>query len=192
MKTYRLRAISRNFLSQSLTVFCAIFCASLISLSVSAQDPPAAQSNTIDIQSIVARPIPTRTVGLEPGKIKKWSLRDAIMTALENNVEIDLERENVRMIQYDLIGAQGFYDPTATSRIFYNNSGRATATRDQGLTEGNTITSKSLQYNFGMFKNFERWGSSLQADFNNTRASSNQSTLDTEYNNAIAFTFVQP
>src|SRR5262245_63838299 len=120
MKTYRLRAISRNFLSQSLTVFCAIFCASLISLSVSAQDPPAAQSNTIDIQSIVARPIPTSTVGLEPGKIKKWSLRDAIMTELENNVEIDLAREHVGMIKNDLIEAHALYNPTATSRTLHH------------------------------------------------------------------------
>src|SRR5262245_846455 len=156
MKSYRLRAISRNILSQSLTVFCAVFCASLISLSVAAQDPPAQQSPTIDTQSIVARPIPQRTVGLEPGKIKKWSLRDAIMTALESNVEIELERENVRLMQYDLIGAQGFYDPTATSRILYNRSGTPTTSRDQGLEGGNTINRQALQYNFGMTKNFER------------------------------------
>src|SRR5262245_39663790 len=149
MKTYRLRDISRDFLSQSLTVFCAIFCASLISLHVVAQDPPAQQSTTIDTKSIVARPIPLRTVGLEPGKVKKWSLRDAIMTALDNNVEIDLERENVRMMQYDLIAAQGYYDPTATSTMLYNKSITPTSSRVSGLESGNTIASDAMIYNFG-------------------------------------------
>ena len=80
-----------------------------------AQDTQATPSASIQTQDIVARPIPERTVGLEPGKIVKWTLKDAILAALENNVDIQLEQENVRFIQYDLIAAQGFYDPTATS-----------------------------------------------------------------------------
>src|SRR5215813_12735381 len=158
MKPNRLRAIARNFLSQSLTIFCAVFCASLITLSVSAQDPPAQQSTTIDTQNIVARPIPQRTVGLEPGKVKQWSLRDAIMTALENNVDIELERENSRLIQYDLIAAQGFYDPTTTSTIIYNKSASPNSFRFSG-TNSAAVTTDALTYNFGAIKNFERWGS---------------------------------
>src|SRR5262245_14091671 len=107
MKNIRPRAFVRDVISHSSTVLCAIFCASLISLSVAAQDPPASQdSSTIKTQDIVARPIPQRTTGLDPGKVKQWSLRDAIMVALDNNVDIELEKENVRMMQYDLIAAQ--------------------------------------------------------------------------------------
>lgn len=193
MKTNRLRAIARNFLSQSLTVFCAIFCASLISLPVAAQDPPATQSPAIQTENIVARPIPLRTVGLEPGKIKKWSLRDAIMTALDNNVEIELEKENVRMMQYDLIAAQGFYDPTTTSTILFNKSLTPTSSRASGLLEGsNTIASDALIYNFGATQNFQRWGSRIEADFNNRRLGSNVNTLSTSYQPALTFTFTQP
>ena len=121
MKNNWLRAAACNFLSlrlaPCLTVFCAIFCASLISTPAAAQDAKATPSSTIQTQDIVARPIPERTVGLDPGKIVKWTLKDAILAALENNVDIQLEQENVRFVQYDLIAAQGFYDPTATSRI---------------------------------------------------------------------------
>jgi HAE1 family hydrophobic/amphiphilic exporter-1 len=175
-----------------LTVFCAIFCASLISMHAVAQDSQATPSPSIQIQDIVARPIPQRTVGLTPGKVVKWYLRDAIEAALEKNIDIELERENVRMIQYDLIAAQGFYDPTATSRILYNSLGRATALRDQGLDGGNTITSKSYTYNFGMTKNLERGGGFLQADFFNLRSSSNTSQLSTEYTPTLVFNFNQP
>jgi outer membrane protein len=190
------RAVARRITSLNLapllTVFCAIFCASLVSMPVAAQDTQATQSTPIDTKDIVARPIPQRTVGLEPGKIVKWSLRDAILAAYEKNVDIELEKENVRMMQYDLIAAQGFYDPTVTSSILYNSFGRATAQRDQGLQQGNTLTSKSLGYNFGATKNLERWGGILQADFNNTRLSSNQSVLNTEYRPAFSLQFSQP
>jgi outer membrane protein len=190
------RAVARRIpslnLTPYLTVFCAIFCASLISMPAAAQDTQATQNPPIDTKDIVARPIPLRTVGLEPGKIVKWTLRDAILAAYEKNVDIELEKENVRMMQYDLIAAQGFYDPAMTSSIFYNSFGRATAQRDQGLQQGNTLTSKSLGYNFGATKNLERWGGILQADFNNTRLSSNQSVLSTEYRPAFSFQFTQP
>ncbi|HKQ72516.1 MAG TPA: TolC family protein [Blastocatellia bacterium] len=192
MKTYRLRDVSRNFLSHSLTVICAIFCASLISPFVAAQNPPAQPSTTINTQDIVARPIPLRTIGLEPGKIKKWSQRDAIMAALENNIEIDLERENVRLMQYDLIAAQGFYDPSVTSSIFFNKSITPTAARVTGLESGNTVTSDALIYNFSGTQNFERWGSRVQAEFNNRRQGSNINTLTTSYQPSLEFTFTQP
>src|SRR5262245_18963480 len=190
------RAVARRItslnLAPCLTVFCAIFCASLISMPAAAQDTQATQSTPIDTKDIVARPIPQRTVGLEPGKIVTWTLRDAILAAYEKNVDIELEKENVRMIQYDLIAAQGFYDPTVTSTTLYNSFGRATAQRDQGLQQGNTLTSKSLGYNFGATKNLERWGGILQADFFNTRVSSNQSALNTEYRPAFSLQFTQP
>ena len=86
------RAVARRFLNLSLapclTVFCAIFCASLIPMPAAAQDTQATPSASIQTQEIVARPIPERTVGLEPGKIVKWTLKDAILAALENNVDL--------------------------------------------------------------------------------------------------------
>src|SRR5262247_3960870 len=165
------RAVARSFpsLAPCLTVCCAIFCASLISMPAAAQDTQATQSSSIDTQSIVARPIPERTVGLAPGKIMKWSLRDAILAAYEKNVDIELERENVRMIQYDLIAAQGFYDPTMTSTILYNKSAQPTTFRASGLDAGNTINQNSLTYNFGATQNIERWGGFLRSDFRNSR-----------------------
>jgi HAE1 family hydrophobic/amphiphilic exporter-1 len=190
------RAVARRItslnLAPCLTVFCAIFCASLVSMPAAAQDTQATQSTPIDTKDIVARPIPERTVGLEPGKVVKWTLRDAILAAYEKNVDIELEKENVRMMQYDLISFQGFYDPTMTSSIFFNKSSRATAQRDQGLDGGNTISNRSLTYNFGANKNMERWGGLLQADFFNTRASSNQSALTTQYTPSMQFQFTQP
>ena len=59
-----------------------------------AQQPATTQSNAQ--LPPVLRPIPQRTVGLDPSKVVRWTLRDAILKALENNVDMELERENVR------------------------------------------------------------------------------------------------
>jgi outer membrane protein len=190
------RAVARRIpslnLAPCLTVFCAIFCASLVSMPAAAQDTQATQSSPIDTKDIVARPIPQRTVGLEPGKIVKWTLRDAILAAYEKNVDIELEKENVRMMQYDLIAAQGFYDPTMTSSILYNKSAQPTTFRASGIDAGNTINQDSLTYNFGAIKNFERWGGILRSNFNNSRVISNTNTLTTLYSPALQFQFTQP
>jgi outer membrane protein len=193
-----LRATAREFISLSLwppclTVFCAVFFASLISMPAAAQDTQTPPSSNVQTDNIVARPVPERTVGLESGKVVKWSLRDAILAALEKNVDIQIEQENVRMGQYNLISAQGFYDPAVSSRILYQSVGRATAQRDQGLADQtSTITSKSYTYNFGMSKYLEKWGSQVTADFNNERLSSNQSNLTTQYSPSMQFGITQP
>jgi outer membrane protein len=187
------RVVARRFLSLApcLTVFCAIFCASLISMPAAAQDAQATPSASIQTQDIVARPVPERTTGLDPGKIVKWTLKDAILAALENNVDIQLEQENVRFVQYDLIAAQGFYDPAVTSRIEFNknivpNVGRFTGSSDD------TVSSDTLIYNFGASKNIERGGGILFANFNNRRQTSNNSNLLTSYSPGMSFQFNQP
>jgi HAE1 family hydrophobic/amphiphilic exporter-1 len=196
MNNNRLRAVAREFLSLTmppcLTVFCAVLFASLISMPAAAQDTQTPQSATIQVQDIVARPIPERTVGLDPGKVVKWYLKDAILAALEKNVDIQLEQENVRIAQYDLIATQGVYDPRVTSSILYNKSAQPTTFRAAGIDSGNTITRDSTSYNFGAVQNIERWGSVLQADFTNSRVVSNTNTLTTLYSPSLQFQLTQP
>src|SRR5690349_8143891 len=40
-----------------------------------------------------------------------WTLRDAIANALDNNVDIAIERKNVKISELNLKAAQGVYDP---------------------------------------------------------------------------------
>jgi len=195
MTTRSFRAAARHFASLSLAVCCSL----AVVLPVRGQDPAPTQTPQQDQQAQTAqnepsaRPIPQRTVGLEPGKVVKWTLRDAITAALAKNVDIELERENIRLQQYDLIAAQGFYDPTTTSTILYNKSTRPTSFRAAGTTgDANTISSETLTYNFGARKSFERWGSILSADFNNGRSVSNTNNLTTQYSPSLTFNFTQP
>ncbi len=154
-----------------------------------AQDAPKAQDG-VQLPP-VSRPLPTRTSGLDPNKVVRWSLRDAIMAALENNVDIELERQNVRMAQFDITAAEGFYDYTTTSRLLYNAVQRPNTFRFTG-TALDTTTSNTLNFDFGARKNFEKWGSIATADFTNSRATSNTANFSPLYQPVLSFNITQP
>lgn len=181
------KAFARNLVIFIFTAVCA--------LPTVAQDPPPPaqpQNQASGIQTPpLSRPIPNRTTGLEPGKVVRWTLRDAILAALEKNVDIDIERENVRLAQFDLFAAQGAYDPLTTSTILYESALRPTAFRFSGSDTG-TIENKTLTYNFGLRKSLERFGSSYTVDFNNQRLVSNTNNLITQYSPSLTISFTQP
>jgi len=169
-------------------------------LPVAAQDPTPTQQPTPAPQTApvtspqtppLSRPIPNRLSGLEPGKEVRWALKDAILAALEKNVDIDIERENVRLAQFDLFATRGVYDPLTTSTVLYNSAKNPNAFRFSGSTENFTKVD-SLTYNFAIKKNLERYGASYEVDFNNRRSTSNTSNLATQYSPAVTVLFTQP
>ena len=66
------------------------------------------------------KPLPElKRVGVEMDQQRPLSLREALAMALENNKDIEVARENVRIAEFDLRGAQGVYDPRFTTLAFY-------------------------------------------------------------------------
>jgi outer membrane protein len=199
-----LRAAARHFASLSLAVCCALPAA----LPAFAQDPapvqqpvqePSQPAATPAVQqdqqtapaSPVSRPIPARTIGLQPGKVASWTLRDAVLAALENNPDIEIERTNVRQAGFDLLSAQGAYDPISTQGFSY----RATTqpnTRPFSGADSSSLTSKNLQFNFGHQGLIYNTGGNYQLSFNNTRSSSNFSLFTAQYDPQLSFSITQP
>src|SRR5918997_4368362 len=66
------------------------------------------------------KPLPELSrVGVDMDQQRPLSLRDALAMALENNKDIEVARENVRIAEFDLLGARGVYDPRITTTAFY-------------------------------------------------------------------------
>src|SRR5918994_158035 len=61
-------------------------------------------------------------VGVDDERQRPLSLRDALSMALENNKDIEVARENVRIAEFDLLGARGAYDPRLTTTAFYERA----------------------------------------------------------------------
>jgi HAE1 family hydrophobic/amphiphilic exporter-1 len=183
MKTNRLWAAARNILSLSLILMCALL--------VATRSAAAQQSAQPQDEQPVARPIPQRTVGLEPGKVVRWTLRDAILSVLDNNADIELERVNVRQAQYDLFAAEGVYDRVSTSGTSYNSFTQGNTRLFSGTTS-TTTSQQQFTYNFGLQQLLEGTGGNYQINFNNQRNANNFGTLSPQYNPQLNFSISQP
>ncbi len=142
-------------------------------------------------QPALNRPIAARSIGLEPGRVVRWTLRDAIIAALEKNVDIEIERENVRIAQYDINGARGFYDPTLTSFINYQPSTTPNAFVFSGTAQS-FLKRDTFTYNFGLQQFVEKGGGSYAVTFNNNRVVSNTNNFTPQYGPNLTFSYTQP
>ena len=99
-------------------------------------------------------------------------MKDAILAALEKNPDIEIGRQNVRLAQFDLFGAQGVYDAVTTSAFSYNAQKSPNISQFSGSTQ-DFVQTNTLGYNFGITKPLESTGSTFQLNFNNARNTSN-------------------
>ncbi len=139
----------------------------------------------------VARPVPQRTVGLEPGNVVRWTLRDAIIAALDKNVDIELERENVRLAGYDIVAARGFYDFNVGSTFLYESAKRPNTFPFSGTTDNFTLNDTTT-FNFTAFKNLEKYGSRIDASFSNRRVANNVNLFSPQFSPVLTVNLTQP
>src|SRR5689334_24987258 len=78
-------------------------------------------------------------VGVDTNQQHPLSLREALAMALENNKDIEVARENVRIAEFDLRGAQGAYDPRFSTSAFYERAENPIASFLSGGQNGSTI-----------------------------------------------------
>jgi HAE1 family hydrophobic/amphiphilic exporter-1 len=161
-----------------------VMIALMISSSANAQDSVNPQSAS----RTNGNPQSETRVGVNPSKRVTMTLRDAMLMALENNRDIEVERLNVQMNEFDLRASQGAYDPTLAATIYYDHrSIPATsifaADKTDNLIGTATFTQKTP------------WqGSSITGVFDNNRATTTNpfNDLNPQYTTNLNFTFTQP
>lgn len=123
----------------------------------------AASAQTSDASRVAANtksdaPIDLKRVGVAQDEVLALSLDDAIRMAFNNNNEIDLARDDVKVNEALLRGAEGVYDPIISSRSsFRRNSFR-------GAGAWNTFSS-----DVGMVQLIRRGGGSFSPGFTTSR-----------------------
>ena len=138
--------------------------------------------------SAQVNPQSDKRIGVDSTKQKTLTLRDAMMMALENNRDIEVERLNVQMNEFDVTAAQGFYDPALSTSLYYDRRTiPATSIFAAGKTD-NVVGSAA-------FTQRTPWqGSSFQATYDNNRATVQNpfNDLNPQITNSLNFTFTQP
>ncbi len=140
------------------------------------------------------KPLPELSrVGVDMNRQQPLSLRDALAMALENNKDIEVARENVRIAEFDLRGAQGAYDPRFTTSAFYERVENPISNFLSGGQNGSTI-----QTDYTATARLEGQspvlGGNYRIDFSSVRLTTNNqfTALSPQYPTALTFNYRQP
>ncbi len=130
-------------------------------------------------------------VGVDMLDQRSLTLNDSIRLALENNNDIEVTRANVKIAEFDLRAARGYYQPRLTGTTSYE---RATTPNVSIFSSNPTTTQGALVGNAGVTGYIPRFGTILRADVNNNRVTTNNpiSILSPQYNASAGFTITQP
>jgi HAE1 family hydrophobic/amphiphilic exporter-1 len=131
-------------------------------------------------------------VGVDMMQQKPLTMREAITMALENNKDIEVTRENVRIAEFDLQSARGVYEPRFTGQTYYE---RSTVPNISFFTPQITkTTNSSIVGNVGFQAFVPKLGTILNATVNNQRVASDNpvSIISPQYNTGFTFSVTQP
>jgi outer membrane protein TolC len=131
-------------------------------------------------------------VGVDMLAQKPLSMKEAITLALENNKDIEVTRQNVRIAEFDLQSARGLFDPRLSGQTYYE---RSTAPNISFFTPDVTkITGDSIVGN-ATFRTFiPKSGTILDATVSNQRVGTDNtiSIISPQYNANFSVTLTQP
>ena len=132
-------------------------------------------------------------VGVDMNQQHPLSMREALSLALENNKDIEVARENVKIAEFDLFGAHGAYDPRFNTTAFYERikspiSSFLTGGQNGSIIQSDYTGSARLE---GLTP---KYGGSYHLDFSSVRLTTNNSfaALNPNYPSSLTFSYVQP
>ena len=172
----------------------------LIILALGAHSIAIAQVEQIPVPPVAPdfrapqKPLPElNRVGIDMNRQQPLSLRDALSMALENNKDIEVARENVRIAEFDLRGAQGAYDPRFTSNAFYERAENPIASFLSGGQNGSTIQS-DYTATARLEGQSPVLGGNYRLDFSSIRLTTNNqfTALSPQYPTALTLSYTQP
>jgi outer membrane protein TolC len=118
------------------------------------------------------------------------SLEDAVKRALENNSDIAVAKFDPEFSAEGVKGAQGYYDPLASSTLAKSSADNPQTNFFSG---GQTVTSKTTLWNFGLNQNLPT-GGNVNLAFNNNKADSTSffNTFNPTYSSSLTASLNQP
>ena len=140
------------------------------------------------------KPLPDlNRVGVDLSQQRPLALREALSMALDNNKDIEVARENVRIAEFDLLGAHGVYDPRLSTQAFYE---RIESPISSFLSGGQNGSTKQTDFTgtFRLEGQTPVLGGSYRLDFSSVRLNTNNqfTALNPQYPTTLNFTYTQP
>jgi outer membrane protein len=136
---------------------------------------------------------PERRVGVQTSNRVSLTLREAVMMALENNRDIEIERLSSQMNELDLRAAKGVYDPSLTASVLYDHSMTPVASLLAGGSDGRLKTT-DFAVGSKITQRLPWQGGSVQAVFDQSRGTSQNlfNSLNPQFTTSLSVEFLQP
>jgi HAE1 family hydrophobic/amphiphilic exporter-1 len=153
------------------------------------------EPNFPEIKPQALPPLPDLTrVGVVSSNTMPLSMNDAIRTALQNNNEIEVSRDDVRFAEQQLISLQGVYEPifSVTPQYIHNITPQQSSLGGSGSTGKTTTT--IFNFNPSVTKSFEKGGGTYTLTFSNSRTNTSNSfnLINPFYSSNLSLQITQP
>jgi outer membrane protein TolC len=165
-----------------------------------AAPPPSSSPEQLQVPAIATefrpaqKPLPELgRVGVDLDRQKPLSLREALALALENNKDIEVARQNVRIAEFDFKGTHGVYDPRLSSTSYFERIETPISSFLSGGVNGFTTTS-DYTGNLRLEGQTPKFGGNYRFDFSSMRQTTDNQfvPLSPQYPTAMTFTYAQP
>jgi HAE1 family hydrophobic/amphiphilic exporter-1 len=157
--------------------------------------PEPREPNFPNVQAQPVPPLPDLTrIGIVSSNIITLSLTDAIRKALQNNNDIEIARDDVRIAEYGLQSLYGVYDPVFSVTPTYDKRISPVTSIFAGGTAAGTVSTTTYSLSPSLSKNFSTGGGNYALSFANSKTvtSATSSTLNPFYSSNLALSFTQP
>lgn len=147
------------------------------------------------LQSRELPPLPSLIrLGVEGSETLPLSLNEAIRRALENNTDIEVAREGVRITESGLRSLEGIYDPVFRITPQLSSFVTPQSSTLGGSGQSGTVSQTLLDFGPSLTRQFRTGGGQYQFFFNNTRetTSSTFAQISPAYSGNLGVTFTQP
>ena len=146
----------------------------------------------VHAQTPAVRPGPAPAVDSQSGPVRRLSIDDAVATALEQNLDLQVQRFNPQLQDYSVSQFKAAYTPNFVSTVNSSGSTQPSTSFLSGNQGG--ITNGATRFNFGLSSLTSWYGGSYDVRWNNARNTTNNafSTFNPQLNSSISATYSQP
>lgn len=132
-------------------------------------------------------------VGVSPEKQMLLTLREAVTMALENNRDIEIERLNTQLSEFDWRAAKGVYDPSLSSTLLYQRQTLPVASILAGGDNGQ-LQSTDFTGSATLAKRLPWQGGQVRLNFDHSRGTTQNlfNALNPQFTSQLSVEFTQP
>ncbi|HYE84941.1 MAG TPA: TolC family protein [Vicinamibacterales bacterium] len=154
----------------------------------------AASVSVFGLTPVHAQTTPAAPAATQQGQVRRLSIDDAVATALEQNLDLQVQRINPELQALTISQFRAAYTPNFVSQISTSDNTQPSTSILEGGAANTGITSGNSVFNFGVASLTNWYGGSYDVRFNNTRTTTTNllQSFSPQLNNVLSASYSQP